>query len=77
MVSLDDAVIARLKKGEDHFEVLVDPYVAADIIEGKDANIVQNLVIDSIFADSGKGEHASEESLESVFGTTDVAEIAK
>lgn len=77
MVSLDDAVIARFKKGEDHFEVLVDPYVAADIIEGKDVNIVQNLVIDSIFADSGKGEHASEESLESVFGTTDVAEIAK
>ena len=77
MVSLDDAVIARFKKGEDHFEVLVDPYVAADLIEGKDVNIVQNLVIDSIFADSGKGEHASEESLESVFGTTDVAEIAK
>ena len=77
MVSLDDAVIARFKKGEDHFEVLVDPYVAADLIEGKDVNIVQNLVIDSIFADSGKGKHASEESLESVFGTTDVAEIAK
>ena len=77
MVSLDDAVIARFKKGEDHFEVLVDPYVAADLIEGKDVNIVQNLVIDSIFVDSGKGEHASEESLESVFGTTDVAEIAK
>ena len=33
MVSLDEAVIARLKKGEEHFEILVDPYAAADLID--------------------------------------------
>ncbi len=77
MVSLDDAVIARLKKGEEHFEILVDPYAAADFIDGKDINIVQNLAIDAIFKDSKKGTHASEESLQKNFGTTDILEITK
>lgn len=77
MVSLDDAVIARLKKGEEHFEVLVDPYAAADLIDGKEIDIIQILAIDAIFKDSKKGTHASEESIKEKFGTDDVAEIAK
>jgi ribosome maturation protein SDO1 len=77
LVSLDEAVIARFKKGEEQFEVLVDPYAAADLIDGKEINIVQNLAIDSIFKDSKKGTHASEESLIKVFETSDVSKIAK
>ncbi len=77
MVSLDEAVIARYKKDEDHFEVLVDPYAAADLIEGKNIDIMQSLAIDAVFQDSKKGKHASEESLQRVFGTNDVVEIAK
>lgn len=77
MVSLDDAVIARLKKGEEHFEILVDPYAAADIIDGSDIDIIQDLAIDAVFKDSKKGTHASEESLQKNFDTEDVAEIAK
>ena len=77
MVSLDEAVIARLKKGEEHFEVLVDPYAAADLIDGKEVNIVQNLAIDAVFKDSKKGTHASEESLQKNFGTNDISEITK
>lgn len=77
MVSLDEAVIARLKKGEEHFEVLVDPYAAADLIDGKDIDITQNLAIDAIFKDSKKGTHASEESLLKNFGTSNVIEISK
>ena len=77
MVSLDDAVIARLKRGEMHFEVLVDPYTAADLIDGKEVNILQNLAIDTIFEDSKKGKHASKESVQNVFGTTDITEVAK
>lgn len=77
MVSLDEAVIARLKKGEEHFEILVDPYAAADLIDGKDVNITQNLAIDAIFKDSKKGTHASEESLQHHFGSNQVEEIAK
>lgn len=77
MVSLDDAVIARLKKGEEHFEVLVDPYAAADIIDGKEIDIIQSLAIDAIFKDSKKGTHAPEESLKEKFGTDNIAEVAK
>jgi len=77
LVSLDDAVIARLKKGEEHFEVLVDPYAAADLIDGKDINVMQSLAIDEIFKDSKKGTRASEEPLQKIFGTQNVAEIAK
>ena len=77
MVSLDNAVIARLKKGEEHFEVLVDPYSAADIIDGKEVDIIQSLAIDAIFKDSKKGTHSSEESLQKNFGTNNIAEIAK
>ncbi len=77
MVSLDDAVIARLKKGEEHFEVLVDPYAAADLIDGKDVDVAQSLAIDAIFKDSKKGTHASEESLQKNFGTGDIAEVSR
>ena len=76
MVSLDEAVIARFKKGEEHFEILVDPYGAADLIEGKDVNVTEILAIDAIFKDSKKGTHAAEETLQTVFGTTTVKDIA-
>jgi len=77
LVSLDEAVIARLKKGEEHFEVLVDPYAAADLIDGKEVDIVQSLAIDAIFKDSKKGTHASDDSLQKNFGTNNILEISK
>ena len=63
MVSLDEAVIARLKKGEEHFEVLVGPYATADLIDGKDMDVIQSLAIDAIFKDSEKGTHTLQDSL--------------
>ena len=77
MVSLDEAVIGRLKKGEENFEVLVDPYAAADLIDGKDIDIIQNLAIDAIFKDSKKGTCASDESLIKYFKTNNVTDISK
>ena len=77
MVSLDDAVIARLKKGEEHFEILVDPYAAADLIDGKEIDIMKCLAIDAIFKDSKKGSHASEESLKKNFESENIENIAK
>jgi ribosome maturation protein SDO1 len=77
LVSLDDAVIARLKRGEEHFEILVDPYAAADLIDGKEIDILQNLAIDAIFVNAKKGTHASDESLQKTFGTNSIEEISK
>ncbi len=77
MTSLDEAVIARLTIGEDHFEILVDPKAAADFIDGKEIDIVSNLAVDEVFKDARKGDRASEESIKKCFGTTDMAEVAK
>jgi len=77
LVSLDKAVIARLQKGEDHFEILVDPKSAEKLIEGKEVDIYSSLAIDAIFKDSKKGTHAPQESLQKHFGTEDVETIAK
>ena len=77
MVSLEDAVIARLHKGADRFEVLVDPHEAEHIMEGKTENILSALAIDAVFSDSKKGTHAPAESLQKHFNTTDITVIAK
>jgi ribosome maturation protein SDO1 len=77
VVSLDQAVIARLHKGADRFEVLVDPHEAEHIMEGKVDNILSVLAIDAVFSDSKKGTHAPVESLQKHFKTTDVPTIAK
>ena len=77
MVSLDEAVIARLHKGEDHFEILVDPLAAERLIEGKEVDVLSSLAIDAIFTDSKKGTHASEESIEKFFGTNNIETIVK
>ena len=38
MVSLEKAVIARLRKAGEEFEILVDPYLARDLKEGKEVD---------------------------------------
>lgn len=77
MVNLEDAVIARLHKGGDRFEILVDPHEAEHILEGKTENILSSLAIDAVFSDSKKGTHAPVESLQKQFKTTDLSIIAK
>ena len=77
MTTLDEAVTARLKIGENHFEILVDPKAAADLIDGKDVDVLSMLAVEEIFKDAKKGDRASEEVVKSCFGTTDILEVAK
>ncbi len=77
MVSLEKAVIARLKRAGEEFEILVDPYLARDLKEGKDVNFEELLAVEEVFKDAKKGIRASAEELQKVFGTTDVYKIAK
>jgi ribosome maturation protein SDO1 len=77
VVSLEKSVIARLKKSGEVFEVLVDPYLARDLKEGKDVDFEQLLAVEEVFKDAKKGERASKEELQKVFGTSDVYKIAK
>jgi ribosome maturation protein SDO1 len=76
MVSLDEALIARLSKGSRHFEIFVDPDGALEYKKGKEINIEDILATESVFTDARKGEHAPEKDLVSAFGTADISEIA-
>jgi len=76
MVSLEDAVIARITRDRVHFEILVDPEKAAEFRKGKSISIENILAINEIFKDAGKGERASSEELMQVFNTADVFKIA-
>lgn len=77
MVSLEDAVIARYEAKGERFEILVDPDLAKAFIEGDSTDLDEVLAVDSIFRDVRKGDRASTESMEKVFGTTEFMDIAR
>jgi ribosome maturation protein SDO1 len=77
MVSLERAVIARLKKGGETFEVLVDPYLARDLKEGKEISFDDLIASEEIFRDAKKGERVATEELSKYFGTNNLEEIVK
>ncbi len=77
MVTLDKAVIARLKKHGANFEVLVDPYLARDLKEGKNVDFDKLVAVEEVFKDARKGERVSKEDLQKYFNTTDIREIIK
>lgn len=68
--------IARLSRGDEHFEILVKPEKALDYRLGKISSITEVLVAETIFSDASKGTRVSEERLRKAFGTTDPLEIA-
>ncbi|WP_457590853.1 ribosome assembly factor SBDS [Geoglobus sp.] len=77
MVSLEKAVIARLKKGGETFEVLVDPYLARDLKEGKEVNFDDLVAVEEVFHDAKKGDRASIDDIEKIFQTRDIKEVIK
>ncbi len=80
MVSLEDAVIARLDTSGEGFEVLVDPKIDWQIRSNEDLsegfNILDHMVIDTVFKNTNKGIRASTDSLMKIFKTTETALIA-
>ena len=77
MVSLEDAVTARLDIEGERFEVLVDPDIAQKLRSGEEVDLADNLAIDTIFKDANKGDRASTELLQKIFNTTNELDIAK
>lgn len=77
MISLDEAVVARLDSHGERFEILIDPNVAQAHKEGKEINVIEGLAAEEIFKNSSRGDRASEENLTKVFGTTDIRQIAE
>lgn len=76
MVSLDDAVLARLEKGGKRYEVLVDP-VLVEAFKSNPSSVDINdfLAMDEVFHDARSGERPTEEAIESVFQTQDITAI--
>ena len=78
MVSLDDAVLARLEKDGKRYEALVDP----DLVEqwkedSTDINLDDFMAMDEIFHDARAGERPTEDALLKSFETLDVASILR
>ena len=72
MISLDDAVTARLESHGQRFEVLVDPDAALAIKRGEfDGELEDVIAAEDVFEDASSGDRPPEESLEEVFDTTD------
>jgi len=74
MVSLDDAVVARLEKGGKRYEILVDP----ELVETWKAD-TESIALDELLAteevwhDARAGERPTEDKLIGVFGTTELS----
>ena len=69
--------IARLKKGGENFEIILDnPKLALEYKEGRSISPREFLRSEEIFKDAKKGKLASENEMEKLFGTTDVLEVA-
>ena len=68
--------LARLKKGTDVFEIVIDPEKAIAARHGK-ADIREAVRVPKIFSDAKKGMLASEQRMQALFGTADPWEVAK
>lgn len=77
MVTVEDAVIARLKTHGQNFEILVDCNNALAVRENKNVDMKNVLAAMRIFTDAKKGLEASESGMKQIFQTTDVEEVAK
>jgi len=76
MISLDEAVTARLESHGERFEVLVDPDAALAIKRGEfDGDLTDVIAAEDVFEDASRGDRPPENALEEVFDTTDPIEI--
>jgi len=77
MVSLDNAVIARLESHGETFEILLDPNIVKHLKDGREVEITDHLAVDAVFKNAGKGTHPAEDKIKEAFGTDNIAEIAR
>jgi len=76
MISLDEAVTARLESHGARFEVLVDPDAALAIKRGEfEGDLEDVIAANDVFENASRGDRPAETDLETVFETTDPLEI--
>ena len=73
MVSLDDAVVARLEKGGKRYEILVDPELVESFkSDPTSVPLDELLATDEVWHDARSGERPTEDKLISTFGTIEL-----
>ena len=78
MVSMDDAVLARMEKSGKRYEVLVDPTLVEQFKENPDSVRIDDLLaMDEVFHDARDGERPTSEAIENTFATQDIVQITK
>jgi len=77
VISLEKAVIARLTKAGERFEILVDPEKALEVKSGKEIPLDELIASEEIYEDAKKGLRCSSEKINKVFGTSNVKEVIK
>ena len=76
MISLDEAVTARLESHGARFEVLIDPDAALAMKRGEfEGDLEDVIAAEDVFEDASRGDRPAESDLEDVFDTTDPMEI--
>jgi ribosome maturation protein SDO1 len=78
MISLDDAVTARLETHGLRFEILVDPELASKMRQGDKSIAIEDVVaVLYVYENASHGDKSPEEDLEKVFKTTIFEDVAK
>ena len=68
MVSLDDAVLARMEKGGKRYEILVDPDLVDQFkTDPSSVKIDDFFAMDEVFHDARGGERPTEDAIENTF----------
>ncbi len=69
--------LARMKKGKENFEIVIEPDRAVEFKEGRAVDIKDILKSEGIFSDARKGLRASESAMRTVLGTDDSIKVAE
>ncbi len=77
MVDLDDAIVARLESHGERFEILLDPAAMDLMKQDREVDLEKYLAVEDVFKDARKGTRPAESAIKEVFGTEDIAAIAK
>jgi ribosome maturation protein SDO1 len=73
----DKYTLVRYSHSGEKFEILVNPEKGLAFKRGELGEVSNALMIDTVFTDASKGEKASQEKLEAVFGTNNPLKVAE
>jgi len=75
MTSIDKAIIGKIIKNGERFELFLDPDKTYDYIRGVKKDTSGILVVDEVFKDARKGERQSPNVIKKAFGDVSIQEI--